>query len=433
MGAILLQSFSNMSEALLSIWSVMGEVWFLVLPPAFYFIFKFLWMDHIQNQYIENTKMVLLEIIPPRDIEKSPKVMETIFDGIAGVDKGPTVVETYIQGYLPPLVSFEIVGDGVEGTHLYVRTPVVFRNLIEAYFYAQYPNVEIVESPDYVDQVPKGAPNRDWDLFGADIEFTKPDPYPIKTYHYYEEDVTGKMIDPLAGLFESFGKLPPGQKIWFQMIITPLKPDYYNTGKALLDEIIGRAVKAKPTSVLGDLTSGIGEIATAVPKAFFGPVEFSSSASEKPEKKDFLEYQLTPVEKEVVKALEANIGRNVFGSRLRMIYIGKKKGFDKSFVSAFFGGLKQFNDFNLNGFKPNDASKTYANYLLTDMRMRYRQRKLLRRYKFRDPDSPVPMLALSTAELATLFHIPDMNVVAPSLPRISAKRGSAPQNLPIQL
>jgi len=433
MGAILLQSFANMSEAFLSIWNAMGEVWFLVLPPALYFVFKFLWMDHIQNQYIEGIKTVLLEIIPPRDIEKSPKVMETIFDGIAGVDKGPTVVETYIQGYLPPLISLELVGDGGSGTHLYVRTPASFRNLIEAYFYAQYPNVEIVESPDYVDEIPKGAPKRDWDLFGADIEFTKPDPYPIKTYHYYEEDVTGKMIDPLAGLFESFGKLPPGQKIWFQMVITPLKPDYYNTGKSLLDEIIGRAAKVKPTSVMSNLTSGIGEIATTVPKAFFGPVEFASASSEKPEKKDFLEYQLTPIEKEVVKALESNIGRNVFGSRLRMIYIGKKKGFDKSFVSAFFGGLKQFNDFNLNGFKPNDASKTYANYLLTDTRMRYRQRKLLRRYKFRDPDSPVPMLALSTAELATLFHIPDMNVVAPSLPRISAKRSSAPQNLPIRL
>ena len=432
MGTILLQSFANMSEAFLSIWNAMGEVWFLVLPPALYFVFKFLWMDHIQNQYIEGIKTILLEIIPPRDIEKSPKVMETIFDGIAGIDKSPTVVETYIQGYLPPLISLELVGDGGSGTHLYVRTPVAFRNLIEAYFYAQYPNVEIVESPDYVDEIPKGAPNRDWDLFGADIEFTKPDPYPIKTYHYYEEDVTGKMIDPLAGLFESFGKLPPGQKIWFQMVITPLKPDYYNTGKSLLDEIIGRAAKVKPTSVMSNLTSGIGEIATTVPKAFFGPVEFASASSEKPEKKDFLEYQLTPIEKEVVKALESNIGRNVFGSRLRMIYIGKKKGFDKSFVSAFFGGLKQFNDFNLNGFKPNDASKTYANYLLTDTRMRYRQRKLLRRYKFRDPDSPVPMLALSTAELATLFHIPDMNVVAPSLPRISAKRSSAPQNLPMR-
>ena len=67
------------------------------------------------------------------------------------------MVETYIQGYLPPLVSFEIVGDGVEGTHLYVRTPVVFSQFDRGVFYAQYPNVEIVESPDYVDQVPKGC------------------------------------------------------------------------------------------------------------------------------------------------------------------------------------------------------------------------------------------------------------------------------------
>jgi uncharacterized membrane protein len=375
---------------------------------------------------------VLLEIIPPRDVEKSPKVMETIFDGICGIDKGPTAVETYVQGYLPPFVSFEIVGDGETGAHLYIRTPVTFRNLIEAYIYAQYPNVEIAEVPDYVDEIPRGAPNKEWELFGVDLEFTKPDPYPIKTYHYYEEDITGKMIDPLAGLLEVLGKLPPGHKMWFQMIATPLKPDYYNTGKALLDEKIGRATKVKPTSVLGDVASSVGEIATNIPKAFFGPVEFAAATPEKPEKKDFLEYQLTPVEKEVVKALEANIGRNVFGTRLRFLYLGKRKGFNRSFISAFFGGLKQFNDFNLNGFKPNDASKTYANYLFTLPRLRYRQRKILRRYKFRDPDSPVPMLALSTAELATLFHIPDMNVVAPSLSRVTAKQSAAPSNLPIR-
>lgn len=432
MGTILLQSFTNMSEALLNIWGALGEVWFLVLPPAFFFVFKLLWMDHIQNQYIESIKTVLLEIIPPRDIEKSPKVMETIFDGICGVDKTPTAAESFVQGYLPPLISFEMVGDGGSGAHLYVRTPVAFRNLIEAYFYAQYPNVEIVEVPDYVAEIPKGAPNKEWDLFGADIEFTKPDPYPIKTYHYYEEDVTGKMIDPMAGLLETFGKLPPGHKMWFQIIATPLKPDFYNTGKALLNEIIGRAVKAAPTSVLGDVASGIGEIATNIPKAFFGPVEFAAATPEKPEKKDFLEYQLTPIEKEVVKALEANIGRNVFGTRLRFLYLGKRKGFNRSFISAFFGALKQFNDFNLNGFKPNDLSKTYANYLFTEYRLRYRQRKILRRYKFRDPDSPVPLLALSTAELATLFHIPDMNVVAPSLTRVVSKQSAAPQNLPIQ-
>lgn len=432
METILLQSVRDMTEALSGIWSVMGEVWFLVLPPALFFIFKLLWMDRIQNQYIEGVRTVLLEIIPPRDVERSPKVMETIFDGIAGVDKGATVAETHVQGYLPPLISFEIAGDGASGAHLYVRTPSTFRNLIEAYFYAQYPNVEIVEVPDYVDDIPRGAPNKEWDLFGVDVEFTRPDPYPIKTYHSYEEDVTGKMIDPISGILEVLGKLPPGQKMWFQIIATPLKPDFYNTGKALLNEIIGRATKAKPTSVLGDFVSGAQEIATNIPKAFFGPVEFAP-AKEEEKKKDFLEYQLTPIEKEVVKALESNIGRNVFGCRLRMLYLGKKKGFDKSFISSFFGGLKQFNDFNLNGFKPNDASKTYANYLFTFPRLRYRQRKILRRYKFRDPDSPVPMMALSTAELATLFHIPDMNVVAPALTRVTSKQGVAPQNLPIRL
>ncbi|QQS20584.1 MAG: hypothetical protein IPL87_03360 [Candidatus Moraniibacteriota bacterium] len=426
------QAPHDIFQALSDIFGVIGHVWFFVFPPALYFVFKFLWMDYIQDQYIGNIKTVLLEIIPPRNVEKSPKVMETIFDGIAGVDKSPTTVESFVQGYLPPFISFELTGDGATGSHLYVRTPASFRNLIEAYFYAQYADVEILEVPDYVEEIPKGAPNKEWDLFGADVEFTKPDPYPIKTYHYYEEDVTGKMIDPLAGLLESFGKLPLGQKLWFQIIITPLRPDYYNTGKALLNEIIGRTPKVKPTTLLGDITSGIGTMVSAIPKAIAGEPIDLSSAEVKPEKKDFLEYQLTPIEKEVVKALEANIGRNVFGCRLRVLYLGKKKGFDRSFISAFFGGLKQFNDFNLNGFKPNDASKTYANYLFTQSRLRYRQRKILRRYKFRDPDSPVPMLALSTAELATLFHIPDMNVVAPSLTRVAAKRGSAPSNLPLQ-
>jgi hypothetical protein len=39
---------------------------------------------------------------------------------------------------------------------------------------------------------------------------------------------------------------------------------------------------------------------------------------------------------------------------------------------------------------------------------------------------------LSSEELATVFHIPDMAVTAPSMARVAAKRGAAPGNLPIQ-
>jgi hypothetical protein len=41
-------------------------------------------------------------------------------------------------------------------------------------------------------------------------------------------------------------------------------------------------------------------------------------------------------------------------------------------------------------------------------------------------------LVMSSEELATVFHLPDMNVLAPSLTRVEAKRGGAPSNLPIE-
>lgn len=429
---ILLRSFGDMFQAFADIWRIAGEVWFVVLPPMLFFIFKLLWMGHVQNDYIESIQNVLLEIIPPRDVEKSPKVMETVFDGLSGADKTPSAIEQYIQGFLPPLFSLEIAGGGGVA-HMYIRTPVAFRNLVEAYLYAQYPGIEIMETPeDYVDAIPKGAPNKEWDLWGADFEFVKPDPYPIKTYHAFEEDVTGKMIDPLAGIFETIGKLPPGQQVWLQYIIAPQGQTPYNTGKELLQELIGRVSKVKPVSAIGRTFSDIGDIVKNIPNAVSGTLEFSSAAEEKAEKEDFNEFRLTPVEKKVVEALESNIGKNVFATKMRMVYIGKKKGFSRAVISSVVGGIKQFNDSNLNAFKPNDVTKTYANYLFAEPRLRYRQRRILRRYKLRDPDPDFTMMMLSTAELATVFHVPDMAVVAPSLSRITAKRSVAPSNLPIQ-
>jgi hypothetical protein len=59
------------------------------------------------------------------------------------------------------------------------------------------------------------------------------------------------------------------------------------------------------------------------------------------------------------------------------------------------------------------------------------QRRIFRRYIDRDPQPYDVRFLLSTEELATLFHIPDMSVTAPNLNRVVAKRGGAPTNLPI--
>lgn len=381
-----------------TIGSVFYYLWFLILPPTFYYIFKIVWMDYVWDTYFSKLKFTVLEIIPPRNIEQSPLPMELFFETLSSTDKGMSVKDEFITGELIPRFSFEIASDGGD-IHFYVRTETRFRNIVESAMYAQYPEVEIIEVPDYVDQVPPGIPNKEYDLWGTDLEFIRPDEFPIKTYRSFQEDVTGKMIDPLAHLIEVMGKVPPGHKLWFQCSINAMRPDFYKKAKNSVNELMAKMAKEKGTS----------------------------------DEDGALEMKLTPTEKKVLEAVEMNIGKAMFRTRLRFLYIGPTGKLDRaSFISGFMGALKQFNDSNLNGFKPNDVSKTYANYVMTDSRLRFRQRRLLRRYKRRDNDPFSTTIVMSSAELATLYHMPDMSVMGPALLRVGAKRGSAPVNLPVR-
>ncbi|MEK7181516.1 MAG: hypothetical protein AAB708_00120, partial [Patescibacteria group bacterium] len=199
-------ALSDAFSAMGAIFSAMLDVWFIVLPPIFYSLFVILWLPHVWGHYGSKVRWVMLEIIPPRDIEKSPQPMESIFTGFAGVVKGFNTAEEWVKGEYPTSFSLELVS--TEGrVHFYIRTQVGFRNLVEAHFYAQYPDVEIIEVPDYTTQIPRTIPNKDWDLWGTDFELAKDDAYPIRTYKSFEESVTGKMIDPMAGLIETMSKV----------------------------------------------------------------------------------------------------------------------------------------------------------------------------------------------------------------------------------
>ncbi len=421
---IIADSFIDAFVSLMEGWEVFSRVWFIILPVPFYYLFKTLWMSYKRGKYLKSLDHVLLEIIPPRDIEKSPKPMESVFNGIAGILKTFNIIEEFVKGMITDPFSFEMAGfDGA--VHFYIRTPKDYRNLIEAHMYAQYPDAEIIEVSDYVDNVPKIVPNRELDLWGADFELLRPDPYPIRTYNYFEENITGEMIDPLSALVEVMGKLEPGQQIWFQCITTPEKETWHNTGRALADELAGKAKKRE--GVLANIWGDIGDVFSNIIPGLTQPIEFS----QKEEKEQApLEFRLTPGEKEILKALESNIGKYVFNIKMRFVYLGKKDGFSKANVSSFVGGIKQFADFNLNSLKPNERSKTIANYIFVTSRLRWRQRKIFKRYIERDTAGK--KFILSSEELATVYHLPDMSVVAPGAIKTEFKRGGAPSNLPVK-
>lgn len=429
---ILSSIFSNAFTSISHAFGPLMDVWFIIFPPLLFEIFKIFWESHIQNQYASSIKKVLLEIIPPRDSEKSPILMESIYSIFAGIHSTPSTFEVWIKGVFVPPFSLEIAS--IEGqVHFYVRTPKQFQNLVESAFYSQYPSIEIVEAEDYVNLVPRTIPNKEWDLWGTDFLLSADDLYPIKTYKYFEETVTGKMIDPLSGLIETMSKIGPGQHIWLQYIITPLHANTQNVLKKTIDKFLGKEEKKK-LGIFGSIVIFFQDIITNIGRGIMGnEITFTSSSGEDGKDESPVEFRLTPGEKEKLKALESNIGKQMFRTRMRHVYVGRKEAFDKANgVSAVIGAIKQFNDYNLNGFRPDDNTKTYSSYLFKDERLRYRQRRIFRRYVGRDSDPQSTRFILSTEELATVFHIPDMSITTPSLSHISSKRGGAPINLPIQ-
>jgi len=389
------------------------------LPVAFYYVFYLLWNDFVKDNWSNKQEWTLIEVIPPKELETGPKLMESIYQGLSGVHVSYNAFEEYLLGMDTDKFSFELVGLGGE-VHFYIRVQKKLRNLVESQIYAQYPNAEITEVEDYMKNFPRVVPNRDWNLWGSDLVLTAADPIPIRTYDKFEEDITGTMLDPMAAFVELFGSLPPGQNLLLQFIIKPLPEAWRNDQVKVVQKLAGR-IKEPSGGILKDIV----DVFTHLFAALMGPVEFPETAAKEQQP---LAFRLTPGEQEQLKAIEENLGKNMYKVKMRFIYLGKREGFDMGYVSAYFGANRQFNDLNLNNVRP-DNSKTTAHFVAIDPRLQTMKRRIYERYRKRNTDGA--NVVFSTTELATVYHFPDMNVLTPSLPRVESKKGTAPSNLPI--
>jgi len=401
--------------------------WWWAGPIVLFYLFKILWRKYSWGQYASTMKNIVLEIKPPRNIERSPRTMEQVFAALHGVWSTPNYIDKFVKGkWYQSLISFEI--QGVNGEmHFYVRLESKYRNFIESLIYSQYPEAEIQEVEDYTLSVPKNAPNPEWDLWGVDFKLAKNDAYPIRTYKYFQEEVTKGMIDPLAELADVIAGLPPGQQIWLQWVVTPEHDkDWQGAVKKLADKLSGKEVKSEPM-IIFRFFSEMGDILSSAFMYIFSTVD---EIAEKKKDEQPLMFRLTPGEQETLKAVEESIAKKGYRTKMRFIYVGRREGFDRGFLSGVNGAIQQFNDAMLNSFAHDNETKTFANYIWVKPRMRFAQRKIFNRYLDRDPDGP--RFVLNSEELATVFHMPDMSVLSPSISRVEAKKGGAPVNLPIE-
>ncbi len=389
-------------------------------------------------KFIAGLKWTLIEVIPPPEVPlSSPRAAENFFAGLHASYSGGTGWKgQFFQGKVPAAFSFELVSNGGE-THFYIRCLEDQRNVVEQLLFAQYPEAEIRVVPDYMADLPTTLDLSQYDLSGAELAFTKDSPvYPIKTYLEFEE-AGGKdeyaRIDPIAPLMETLSALRPGEHLGLQYVIRATGGDWAKEAQKEIDKLKGKKEEpAKPP------LAGV-----------FGAVDkFLGVAPEKKEeKKDegFNLQKLTPVEKDVLEAAQRKAAKLAFKVGIRLVYLAPKDAFDGSRIASVTGMFKQLYYTSLNSFKPTMTKDkgmlkwmfpADVGYLASERTTRKKlreydaYRKRLFTHEDLNPNKPEKLVVLNTEELATLWHLPGLNVKAPLMPRVQAKKGQPPTFLP---
>ena len=371
------------------------------------------WLGYVRGKFAASQRYVLLRLVPPREVLKTPAAMEVFLTTLYQTGGEGNWYDLYWKGKSRPYFSLEIVS--VSGdVRFYIYTPENLSKLIEAQLYAQYPGAEVRPDSDYVDDV--FYQEDKYDLFGSRLVLEKPDPYPIKTYIDYGlvGDVEPEVqIDPIAPVVEFMGSVPRGHQAWIQIILRAHKKD-----------------ATDPKSWLKKVDSWKEAAKTEIKKIR------EESIMEIGEKKDM---KLTKGKEKVIEALERSVSKYGFdvGIRTMAIYptdaLDGEKGLTRAGLS---GAFRQYNSGELNGFKGADGAATSFDYPWQDWRgkkLAKKKRKYLELYRARAyfGEDKHKTFVLNTEELATIFHLPSSAASAPTFGRVDSKRGEPPSNLPV--
>ena len=394
--------------------------------------------EYNQKVYKAGLKWITYELRIPLDAHKSLKAMEQIFAGLHVVGQGSppkNLWEKYkkwrdavFKGKVPDWFALEIVGSNGE-IHFYIRVIEKYKSLVEAQVYAQYPESELTPVDDYMLRFPSALSYADVNINALELVFIKEDIFPIKTYPEFEEEGAGKddvrRIDPLAPIAETLSQLGLSEFFGIQILARSTGDAWIKKGKAAVDKLMGREEKKEATFAESVFT-GIEDGARSISGTIFESAEEPKKEEKKKEDKPF--NQLNPGVQDIIKTIEKGTAKLAFEAGIRMVYIAPLDKYDDGRMRSIAGAFKQFATQALNGFKPGISTDISKGFNRAERALK-NKKKIYKAYRGRSfPKKPI---VLNTEELTTIFHVPDVGVKTPSLPRIETKKGEAPAGIPI--
>lgn len=417
--------FWGIVQSILTVW---GVVWWFVLPLIAIIVLWEAWLLHLHVKWVTSINWKILEIKVPKNVLKTPKAMEQIFAAAhAPYTYGIPWYKKYLEGQEEYWMTFELIARAGE-THFYLRVPTQFRNMMESAVYAAYPEAEITEAEDYLEEMPHILPNEQFDVSGLEEVLRHENYLPIRTYLAFEDPTEERRIDTIAPLMEAMSKLKDDEQLWFQVIVKPTGEEFRKEGEEEINKLLGIEKPEKPSLwPKFDLGLTPGEVLRG---PFQHPGEAKSAHDEKKEKPP--RFLMTPVDKERADAIHLKISKIAFEATLRFIYIQRKGAPDPGHTNSIHGFIRQFNTQNLNSLKPYSPTST-ASYtvkgLFKKTRLRARKRYIYEHYHHLTPMHHESILNIE--ELASVFHFPLAVVSTTELEKVESRKGGPPASLPI--
>lgn len=346
------------------------------------------WRNYKQDTAPEdNYDYVLLLLEVPRDNDKKELSAEQLFASLHGILRDRQ--ELKMSGGVQEHLSFEIASVGGQ-IRFYVRVPKHLQNFVEGQIYAQYPTVQIKEAvDDYAATANKHPVTAIDELVLTDNEY-----FPIKTFQTFD-------VDPLAGITAALTKLGGSyEEIWVQILVRPIADSWQQDSAKFI---------SKYKNGFGSYTtSGAWIWFLQALQALWQPPEGGEGKTVTKEMSDRDKLRISEAEKKSQK-----LGYKV---KIRLAYLGSDQNSARIQMNAVASAFKQFNSTSLNGFKL--ASK--PSYERSDLKA-YTDRVF--------PDGTG--FILNIEELASVFHLPHMNVDTPNVVWASSKTAEPPTTLPI--
>ncbi|MDD5222310.1 MAG: type IV secretion system DNA-binding domain-containing protein, partial [Patescibacteria group bacterium] len=289
-------------------------------------------------------------------------------------------------------ISFEIVinKDGV--IRFYVVMPKSLRQFVEQQIHAQHPAAQIETVEDYNLFDSKSQ------IESAYLKLRNKWAFPIKTYQQLEND-------PLNGILTSLSKIPQGSSAAIQIVARSANAEWHRVGAKIATEM---QQGKKLSEVMSKKKGGVWKFV----KSFY------ATDNKKDQLKDINKpHQLSPMEQEIIKGLEAKSSKAGLDINIRIVVASQDKNAAKMSLQNILNSFAQYTGYEYgNGFKavPTSAS---AN--------------VVRNFIYRD-FIPSTGFVLNTEELTSLFHFPLSITEVPNIQWLLAKKAPAPVNIPTE-